>query len=108
MGYLQRPWNTATEANRKERWLGFLPLYHAFGQLVNVVMASRLGVPVYVMETFHYKNFLHNIQTHRITDFTTDPPVLVMMSKRPETQDYDLSSLREILSGVAPLERNTK
>lgn len=105
MRYSQRPHNAATEASRTERWLGFLPLYHAFGQLVNVVMACRLRVPVYVMDVFHYTNFLHHIQTHRITDFTTAPPVLVMLSKRPETRDYNLSSLREVLSGAAPLSK---
>lgn len=105
MRYFQKPQDAIIEASSTERWLGFLPLYHAFGQLVNVVMACRLRVPVYVMEAFHYKTFLRNIQTHRITDFTTAPPVLVMLSKRPETRNYELSSLKEVLSGAAPLSK---
>jgi acyl-coenzyme A synthetase/AMP-(fatty) acid ligase len=57
------------------------------------------------MKRFHYESFLKHIQTHRITDFTTAPPVILMLSKRPETASYDLSSLREIVSGAAPLSK---
>ncbi|CZR65630.1 related to 4-coumarate--CoA ligase [Phialocephala subalpina] len=33
-----------------ERWIGFLPLYHAYGQLWTILMALKLQVPVYVMK----------------------------------------------------------
>jgi 4-coumarate--CoA ligase len=57
------------------------------------------------MHSFHYVDFLRHIQRHRITHLQTAPPVLVMLAKRPETSGYDLSSLRNILCGAAPLSK---
>ena len=88
-----------------ERWLGFLPLYHAFGQLWSVVAAGKLLMPCYFMRTFNYIQFLKNIQRYAITHLQTAPPVLVMLAKHPETKNYDLSSLQNILCGAAPLSK---
>lgn len=89
----------------EERWLGFLPLYHAYGQMWCMGMAIKLNIPVYVMESFGYETFLKNIQQHKITHLQAAPPILVMLSKRPETSNYDLSTLRHILCGAAPLSK---
>ncbi|PGH26434.1 hypothetical protein AJ80_01932 [Polytolypa hystricis UAMH7299] len=88
-----------------ERWLGFLPLYHAYGQLYTIVMALRLEIPVYIMKQFHYEDFLGVIERFRITNLQIAPPILIMLSKRSETSKYDLSSLTHILCGAAPLSK---
>lgn len=90
---------------RSERWLGFLPLYHAYGQLWSVVAAGKLLMPCYFMRSFNYIKFLNNIQRYAITHLQTAPPVLVMLAKHPKTKDYDLSSLQNILCGAAPLSK---
>jgi len=96
----------APSTRPSERWLGFLPLYHAFGQLWSIVAAARTNTPTYFMPEFKFEKFLSHIQTHKITHLQTAPPVLVMLAKRPETQKYDISSLRNILCGAAPLSRD--
>lgn len=93
------------ESRTAERWLNLLPLYHAFGQMFNILMACRLGLPNYIMAKFHYEDFLAHVQTHKITNITTAPPILVMLSKRPETPRYDVSSLKHIVCGGAPLSK---
>ena len=90
----------------QERWVGFLPLYHAYGQLYTILMATKLQVPIYIMETFQYRDFLKVIERYKITTLQTAPPVLVMLSKRPETAEYDLSSVKDILCGAAPLSQH--
>ncbi|KIX91959.1 uncharacterized protein Z520_12348 [Fonsecaea multimorphosa CBS 102226] len=92
-------------ARRQERWLGFLPLYHSYGQLYMCVMAPKLGVPVYIMAKFVYEDFLKALEQFRITHLQSAPPILVMLDKRPETSKYDLSSLKNILCGAAPLSK---
>lgn len=94
-----------SEATRAglERWVGFLPLYHAFGQLYACLMATRLETPIYIMKSFFFEEFLHVIQTYRITQLQVAPPVMVLLAKRPETARFDLSSLTDIGSGAAPL-----
>jgi acyl-CoA synthetase (AMP-forming)/AMP-acid ligase II len=103
MRYAHKPY--PFEARPQERWVGFLPLYHAYGQLYTILMAIRLAVPVYVMREFRYEEFLAVIGRYRITSLQIAPPILVMLSKRPETSRFDLSSVKDVLCGAAPLSR---
>lgn len=50
-----------------ERWLGFLPLYHAYGQLWSIVAAAKNTTPCYYMRAFNFPKWLSHIQTHGIT-----------------------------------------
>jgi 4-coumarate--CoA ligase len=68
-------------------------------------MAQRLQVPVYIMDKFEYEPFLKVIQDRKVTHLQVAPPIMVMLSKRPETAKYDLSSVTDILCGAAPLSR---
>ncbi|KAM3069130.1 hypothetical protein ACMFMG_010655 [Clarireedia jacksonii] len=58
------------------------------------------------MKAFVFPEFLRCIQEYKITDLAVAPPILVMLSKRPETKDYDISSLKYILSAAASLSRS--
>ena len=86
-----------------ERWLAFLPLYHAYSQLFTINIACKLLIPVYIMPRFSFEDFIRHIQQFMITAIQAVPPVLVMMTKRAETSKYDISSLKYILCGAAPL-----
>jgi 4-coumarate--CoA ligase len=103
MRYLHKPWSATTRP--REVWLGFLPLYHAYGQLYTIAMAQKLSIPVYIMKSFVYADFLQAIQDYKVTHLQVAPPIMVMMSKRPETAKYDLSSVTDILCGAAPLSK---
>lgn len=103
MRYLYKPYDPKNRPT--ERWLGFLPLYHAYGQLWTIVMAAKLRITVYVMKQFLLPDFLSAIQRRRITHLQAVPPVLVMLSKRPEAAEYDLSSVSDVLCGAAPLSK---
>lgn len=98
---LSRQSQEADQGN--ERWLAFLPLYHAFSQLFTINIACRLEVTVYIMQAFSFVEFLHLIQRHRITTLQAVPPVMNMLAKRPETAQYDISSLRHIMVGAAAM-----
>jgi 4-coumarate--CoA ligase len=103
MRYLHKPFTKETRP--PERWVGFLPLYHAYGQLYTILMALKLQVPVYVMKQFVYADFLRVVQDHKVTHLQVAPPILVMLSKRPETANYGLSSVTDVLCGAAPLSK---
>lgn len=89
-----------------ERWIGFLPLYHAYGQLNTMLMVAKLGIPIYIMSAFIYEDMLQVIQDYKITELSVAPPILVLMSKHPATANYDLSSVTKIFSGAAPLSQS--
>lgn len=110
----------SSQSRPEERWIGFLPLYHAYGkclresvdnanndagQMYANIMAQKLGNPMYIMQKFVFEQFLAIIQTRRITHLQVAPPILIMLDKRSETSSYDLSSVRNILCGAAPLSK---
>jgi acyl-coenzyme A synthetase/AMP-(fatty) acid ligase len=68
-------------------------------------MAPKLGFSIYIMQKFAFEDFLDVIQQYRITHLQVAPPILIMLDKRPETAKFDLSSLKNILCGAAPLSR---
>ena len=53
---------------------------------------------------FDLEDFLRTIQDYKITRAFVAPPILVAFAKHPLVDQYDLSSLRSILSGAAPLD----
>lgn len=85
-----------------ETWLAFLPLYHAYSQLWTINIACRLRYKVYVMQKFVFEDFLKCVQDYKVDAIQAVPPLLVMLSKRPEVKRYDISSLKHILVGAAP------
>ena len=104
--YMRHTYNGSKNPNSaKDRWIGFLPLYHAFGQLYACLLATKMEVPIYIMRSFAFEDFLRIIQTYKITQLQLAPPVMVLLAKRPETAQFDLSSLTDIGSGAAPLSR---
>lgn len=101
--YDQKPFNK--DNHPPERWVGFLPLYHAYGQLYTILTATKLQIPVYIMKAFVYTDFLSIIQHYKITHLHVAPPIVVMLSKRPETANYDISTVTDMLCGAAPLSK---
>lgn len=89
----------------KEQWLCFLPLYHAMAQMLFLGVAQYRRTPVYIMEKFDFVTVLQNTEKYRISHMILVPPVVIMLAKRPETKKFDLSSVRSIGSGAAPLSR---
>ena len=58
------------------------------------------------MPAFSLEKFCKHIQTHRITFAYVVPPVVLMLGKSPIVSNYDLSSIRMMNSGAAPLTRD--
>lgn len=55
------------------------------------------------MSSFDLPTFCALIQEHKITYTYVAPPVVLHLAKSPVVAEYDLSSLRMITSGAAPL-----
>ncbi|CAO3597553.1 unnamed protein product [Absidia cylindrospora] len=87
----------------KDRVLGVLPFFHIFGLTVVIHMSLFWGIPLTVMTKFDLPLFCETIQKHQISFSCLVPPILVLLAKHPLIDSYDLSSLRQIVSGAAPL-----
>lgn len=55
------------------------------------------------MTEFNLERFCSTIQSYRVTLAYVAPPVVLALVSSPVVQQYDLSSLRMIMSGAAPL-----
>lgn len=91
-----------------DRWLTFLPYYHAYAQLFAIVITCKLRQRVYVMANFRFERYLQHIQKYRITVLQIVPPVVVMLGKRPEVTSYDLSSVDYVMCASAPLKSDVQ
>lgn len=58
------------------------------------------------MKKFEYSAFLKVIERFKITNLQVAPPIIVMLGRRPETKNYDLSSLKYVMCGAAPLAKD--
>lgn len=91
------------DTSKPDNWVGFLPLYHAFGQLWTILLASRHRAPNYILTAFSFEGFFSAVQRYRPRFLQVVPPIIVMLAKRPDAKNYDISSVEWILCGAAPL-----
>ncbi|MEU3896258.1 4-coumarate--CoA ligase family protein [Streptomyces sp. NPDC045251] len=89
-----------------ERVLAVLPFFHIYGLTALVNAPLRLGATVVVLPRFDLEQFLAAIQNHRITGLYVAPPIVLALAKHPLVADYDLSSLKYVISAAAPLDAN--
>ena len=83
--------------------MGVLPFFHIYGMVVVMSLTLRIGATVVSMPRFDLPQFLALIQEHRATAAYLVPPIVLALAKHPVVDEYDLSSLRWIMSGAAPL-----
>ncbi|CAK4026348.1 related to 4-coumarate- ligase 2 [Lecanosticta acicola] len=89
----------------RDKILGVLPFFHIYGLTGLVHQPLHRGIELVVMPSFDLKLFLESIQTHRITFIYVAPPVIVRLARDEMVKDYDLSSVKMMTSGAAPLTR---
>ena len=80
-----------------------LPFFHIYGMQVIMNLGLRAGATIVTMPRFDLEQFLSLHQEHRLTRAFVAPPMVVALAKHPVVDNYDLSALRWILSGAAPL-----
>ena len=89
--------------HRDDTLLCVLPLFHIYGLVVVLNMGLHLGATIVMMPRFDLEHFLSLIEKYRVTLSHIVPPIVVKLAKDPLVNKYDLSSLKMIFSGAAPL-----
>jgi len=87
-----------------DRVLAVLPFFHIYGMTVLLNFALRKRASLVTMPRFDLPDFLRIIAEHRTTWVFIAPPIAVALAKHPIVDQYDLSSVRVIFSGAAPLD----
>ncbi|KAL2209210.1 AMP-binding enzyme [Sarocladium strictum] len=84
--------------------LGLLPFGHIFALCLIGFLSVFRGDEVIVLPKFEFEPLLKSIQEYKIEELVVVPPVLVQMASGQEKcRQYDLSSVRCVFSGAAPL-----
>lgn len=96
-----RPVLGVTESDRV---LAVLPFFHIYGMTVLLNFSLRQRAGLVTMPRFDLAEFLRIIAEHRTTWVFVAPPIAVALAKHPIVDDYDLSAVKVVFSGAAPLD----
>lgn len=83
--------------------IAVLPFFHVYGLSVIMNLGLLAGATLVTMPRFELEQFLDLLERHRVTRAYVVPPIALALAKHPAVDGRDLSSLRHILSGAAPL-----
>lgn len=89
---------------RDDHVLAVLPFFHIYGMTVLLNLSIVRRATLVTMPRFDLVEFLRIIQDHRCSYIFIAPPIAVALAKHPLVDDYELSSVRTIFSGAAPLD----
>ncbi|PPS13207.1 hypothetical protein GOBAR_AA07409 [Gossypium barbadense] len=84
-------------------FLCVLPMFHVFGLAVIVYSQLQKGNALVSMSKFDFGLLLKNVEKYKATHLWVVPPIVLAMAKQSIVKKFDLSSVREIGSGAAPL-----
>jgi acyl-CoA synthetase (AMP-forming)/AMP-acid ligase II/NAD(P)-dependent dehydrogenase (short-subunit alcohol dehydrogenase family) len=84
-------------------FIAALPLFHIFGFQATLNLPLLHGATVVILPRFELGAFLSAIADHRVTRAEVVPPIVSALANSELVDDYDLSSLRMVTVGAAPL-----
>ncbi|XP_044258006.1 4-coumarate--CoA ligase 1-like [Tribolium madens] len=82
--------------------MGLAPFFHSMGFMLMFLNLLR-GKKMVVLSRFKTKIFLDAIIKYKISRLVVPPPVMLVLLKHPLTKQYDLSGVKEIRTGAAPM-----
>ncbi|TFG72349.1 MAG: 4-coumarate--CoA ligase family protein, partial [Solirubrobacterales bacterium] len=95
--------NAAMPMEPDDVLIGVLPFFHIYGMTVIMNMGLVSGNTIVTMPRFDLVQFLSLIEEHGVTCAYVVPPIALALAKHPAIDEADLSSLRMVMSGAAPL-----
>ena len=83
--------------------IAVLPLFHVFGFQVTLNLALLQGATVVILPRFDLDAFLLAVQNHAVSRAEVVPPIVLALATSDRVDAFDLSSLRVVMAGAAPL-----
>lgn len=83
-----------------------LPLFHIYGLVVVLNMGLYQGATIVTVPRFELEPFLQLVQDHEVTLTHLVPPIVLALSKNPVVDNYNLSKLKTLFCGAAPLDEH--
>ncbi|PKU70137.1 4-coumarate--CoA ligase 1-like [Dendrobium catenatum] len=90
--------------NSEDVMLCLLPMYHIYSLVTVLCCALRAKASVVIMRKFDMRGMMEVIEKYKVTVAPLVPPIAVEMAKTGVAGEvYDLSSVRMVISGAAPM-----
>lgn len=80
-----------------------LPLFHIYSLNSILLCGLRAGAALLIMRRFDVAVMMELVERYKVTIAPFVPPIVVEMVKSPAVDRYDLSSIRTVMSGAAPM-----
>jgi acyl-CoA synthetase (AMP-forming)/AMP-acid ligase II len=90
-------------SGERDTTLAALPFFHVYGLVVILSLGLYRGATLVVMPRFEMETALRAIERWRITRLPLVPPLIIRLLRDPAVARHDLSSVRLMVSGAAPL-----
>ncbi len=90
-------------AHDGDKMFAVLPFFHIYGMALLLCAALDGGLTLLSSPRFELEQFLRTVQDHRVTILNLVPPLVLALANHPIVDNYDLSCVRIITCGAAPL-----
>ncbi|KAL0561925.1 hypothetical protein IC582_002370 [Cucumis melo] len=80
-----------------------LPLFHIYSLNSILLCGLRAGAAITIMQKFDIVSLFQLIGKYKVSIVPIVPPIFLAIAKSPEFEKYDVSSVRVLKSGGAPL-----
>lgn len=98
-----RQLETADILRSEDRTICVVPCYHLYGIHCVINLALRAGATVVTLPQFDLEEFLRAVQDYEINILPVVPPIVLVLSQSPLVDRFDLSKLKTMHCGAAPL-----
>ncbi|MBA0593865.1 hypothetical protein Gorai_010793, partial [Gossypium raimondii] len=89
--------------HEKDVILCVLPLFHIYSLNSVLLCSLRVGAAILIMQKFEIVTLMELVEKYKVTIAPFVPPIVLAVSKSPVIDKYDLSSIRMVMSGGAPM-----
>ncbi|GAA0142757.1 ligase [Lithospermum erythrorhizon] len=97
-------WSVDITLAQNDVFLCFIPMFHIYGLAFFALGLFCSGTTTVVMQKFDFQAMLEAIRTHNVSNIPAVPPVILGLVKYSKGTS-DLTSLRRVGSGAAPLSK---
>ncbi|XP_011024332.1 PREDICTED: 4-coumarate--CoA ligase-like 5 isoform X2 [Populus euphratica] len=98
-------WSVYASSSQNDIFLCFVPIFHIYGLAFFGLGLFCAGITTVLMQRFDFQAMLDAVQAYKINNIPAVPPVILGLVKRANKVECDLSSLRRVGSGAAPLSK---
>ncbi|KDP36410.1 hypothetical protein JCGZ_08679 [Jatropha curcas] len=89
--------------HEKDVILCLLPLFHIYSLNSVLLCGLRVGAAILIMQKFEINSLMELVTKYKVTIAPFVPPIVLAIAKSPVVDKYDLSSIRTVMSGAAPM-----